>query len=200
MNDASDISKNEHPQGLQLGWKLVESRYPFANEVLRLREDRLQVPGAESQTFAYVEQGTAVMIVPLTDDGQIVTIRQYRYPVDAHCQEVPAGKTSDVPELSLEEVAAKELSEEIGGTFTALEPLGAAFTNPSLGDEECHYFLARGVRLEKKKEPEPMEKIEIELVSAAEAVRLARQGGFRTAPAALAILLAEPRLRELGFI
>ena len=182
------------------GWKLETSEYPFENKVMRLREDSLSVPNADPQRFAYVEQGGAVMIVPLTDDGQIVTIRQYRYPVDDYCLEVPAGKRSDVPDLSAEEVAAKEMEEEVGGTFTSLEPLIEAYTNPSLGDEKCQYFLARGVKLERKKEPEPMEKIEIQLISAPEAVRLARSGGFRTAPAALAILLAEPRLRELGVI
>jgi ADP-ribose pyrophosphatase len=140
------------------------------------------------------------MIVPVTDDGEIVTICQYRYPVDAHCLEVPAGKTSDVPDLTLEQVVAKELEEEVGGTFTNLEKLAACYTNPSLGDEECHYFLATGVRLEKKPETEPMEEIDIRLVPAREAVQLARSGGFKTAPAALALLLAETRLRELGFL
>jgi ADP-ribose pyrophosphatase len=182
------------------GWKLEKSVYRFENKVMRLREDSLSIPDADPQTFAYVEQGDAVMIVPVTDEGKIVTIRQYRYPVDDYCLEVPAGKRADVPELSAEEVAAKELEEEVGGTFTSLEPLIEAYSNPSLSDEKCEYFLARGVKLERKKEPEPMEKIEVQLISAPEAVRLARSGGFRTGPAALAILLAEPRLRELGLI
>jgi len=117
----SKTENQEHQKGRKLGWKLREARYPFRNEVMTLREDHLDVPKIGAETFAYVEQGGAVMIVPLTDDGQIVFIRQYRYPVDAFCLEVPAGKMSDTPDLSIEEVAAKELFEEIGGKASRLE-------------------------------------------------------------------------------
>ena len=51
----------------------------------------------------------------------------------------------DAGDRSLEEVAAKELCEEVGGTFRTLERIGCFYSNSSLSDEECHVFLAFGV-------------------------------------------------------
>lgn len=54
------------------------------------------------------------MIVPITKAGEMVLLRQYRYAVDEWCLEVPAGGTHDSGDASLEEVARKELREEVG--------------------------------------------------------------------------------------
>src|SRR5688572_28474178 len=110
------MNKQDHPNSAALGWKTVASERPFENKLMKVRDDRIELPDGNSTTYAYVEKGHAVIIVPVTDDGKMILVRQYRYPVDDHCLEVPAGTTQDTQDLSLEAVAAKELQEEIGGT------------------------------------------------------------------------------------
>jgi len=58
----------------------------------------------------------------------------------------------------------------------------------------------RGVRtaLSEKPKPEPTESIEIFLAPISDAIEMARTGGMKTGPSALAVLFAEPRLRALG--
>jgi len=167
---------------------------------MRLREDFLELPNAGATTYAFIEKARAVIIVPITADKQVVMLRQFRYAVDEWCLEVPAGTTSDTGDTPLEEVVAKELKEEIGATFERLERLGAFYPDNAMSSEECHVFLALGVELTEKPKPEAKEAIEILLKPAAEALEMARRGKMRTGPCALGLLLAEPRLRELGLI
>jgi ADP-ribose pyrophosphatase len=179
---------------------VTASAVEFENKMIRVKRDTIALPGGDQIECAFVEKGPAVIVVPVTSDGRMVLVRQYRHPVAEYCLEVPAGTARDTQGLSLEEVAAKELREEVGATFERIEHLGSFYSNSSLCDEGCHVFLALGIRLDKAPEREPAEAIETLAVGVPEAVSLARRGGMKTGPAALAVLMAEPRLRELALL
>ena len=69
-----------------------------------------------------VKHPGAVAAVPLTDDGQVYMVRQYRACVDGNMWEIPAGKRDvdgEAPELT----AARELEEEAGLVAGNFEPL-----------------------------------------------------------------------------
>jgi ADP-ribose pyrophosphatase len=140
------------------------------------------------------------VIVPVTATGEIVLLKQYRYPIDEWCLEVPAGGMHDSGGCSLEEVARKELREEVGAEAGTLAYVTFFYSASALTDEKCHVYLAEGVTLRNKPEREGSESIETKLVPADEAIRLARTGAIKTAPCALALLLCEPLLvsRSLG--
>ena len=125
-------------------------------------------------------------------------VKQYRYAVDEWCLEVPAGGTHDTGDAPLEEVAKKELREEIGATAKSLTYVDFFYSANALSDEKCHVFLAEGVELSKERETEAGETIEVQLVSIAKAIELARTGAMKTGPCALAVLLCESRLAQLG--
>jgi ADP-ribose pyrophosphatase len=199
MAEATAMASHTRPRAAQAGYRTLETWERFQNEMMILREDRLALPGGKEMAYAYVERGPAVIVVPVTAGGEIVLIRQYRYPVDEFCLEVPAGTARDARDLSLQEVAAKELCEEVGASCEQLERIGSFFSNSSMTDEECHIFLGTGAVLLREPKPEPSEKIEIVLKSAPDALELARAGQMRTGPAALAVLLAEMHFRRLGF-
>ena len=190
-------SKNQKPIGEQAGWRLLSSETRFENKLCRLREDEVEVEGGKKIKYAYLERDEAVIIVPITPDGQLVMVKQYRYPVDEWCLEIPAGGTHDVCDAALEEVVRKELREEVGGTAKKLTHIGAFFSCNSMTDEKCHVFLAQDVELEKKQKTEATESIVVQLMPIAKAIELARTGGIKTGPCALAILMAEPLLEKL---
>ncbi len=185
-------------EAARLGWRRLETRHPFASPVNRLRADRLEIPGRGEILYSYLERGESVIIVPVTADGRVALIRHYRYPVDRHCLELPAGCCRDVAGLPLADVARKELREEIGGTAAALEYVTWFYSSSSLSDEVCHVFLATGVALDRAADLEPGEHLTAQLVPVAEAMSLARTGQVKTGTCALALLLCEERLRGLA--
>jgi 8-oxo-dGTP pyrophosphatase MutT (NUDIX family) len=111
--------------------------------------------------------------------------------VDGFCMEVPAGGLS--PGLTPEEVARRELLEEIGGTAADLRHVGQLYTSNGISNEVAYVYLATGVELGETHR-EPTELIEIRLVPVEEALRMAREGEITDGPSALALLWCEPQL------
>lgn len=188
----------EKPNGAKAGWKQLGSDTRFESEIFRVRQDEVELTGGKKIKYSYVERGEAVVIVPVTADGEMVLLKQYRYPVDEWCLEIPAGGMHDEPDTTPEEVARKELQEEVGATAKRLTLVGEFYSTSSLTDEKCHVFLAEGVELTKKQDTEESETIQLQLVPIEKAVELARTGGIETGPCALAILMCEPQLQRLG--
>ena len=81
-------------------------------------------------------------VVPLTDDGRIVLVRQHRFGIDGPSLEIPGGLVD--PGESPLEAARRELREEAGYEAGALTPLGALYPNPALQPTRLHMFVARG--------------------------------------------------------
>ncbi len=159
-----------------------------------MRRDAVRIDG-EDTFYSYMERAEAVIIVPVTPEGEIILLRQYRYPVDEWCWEVPAGGTHDTGDDALQDVARKELKEEIGATDAKLEYISWFFSSNSSCDEKCHVFLATEVLCEAEPDTEAAETIEIHRKPLSEVLRMARAGEMQTGPCALAVLLCEERLR-----
>lgn len=84
----------------------------------------------------------AVVVVPVTDDGRVIMVRQFRAAVGDDLLEVPAGKR-DVAEEPTEVTAARELAEEVGRQAGTLELLARFYNSPGFSDEFTYLYLAR---------------------------------------------------------
>src|SRR5271168_2625663 len=106
------------PKGKQLGWKLLSSRYLIDRKWFRVREDELSLPDGSEIEYVYVEHPGAVLIVPVTDEKEVVLIHTYRITADRWFWEIPAGTLADhvADGTPPEQVARQELEEEIGAT------------------------------------------------------------------------------------
>lgn len=161
-----------------------------------VRQDGIVTPGGQPGVYNVVTINPAVWVIPVTDAGEIVLIRTYRYPVDDWCWEIVAG---GVAEGKTEwETAVAELREEIGGVARAWRYLGRFYTANGFCDEIGHYYLATGVTLSEPTAHEPTEVLEIHPLPIAEVLRLARAGEISDSPSLAALLLAEPLLRDLA--
>jgi len=190
----------DKPEGRRAGWELQETERPYQAKTLVLRKDRLKLPKKDNFTFEYLERAPGVLIVPVTRAGEIVLIRQYRYAVDRWCIEIPAGGAHDTGDAPLDEIARKELREEIGADAGEVEKVGSFYPAAAFSDEVCHVFIAWDVELAHRSERESTEVIETQVTPAAEALELARTGGMVHGVCALSLLWAESRLRERGVI
>jgi 8-oxo-dGTP pyrophosphatase MutT (NUDIX family) len=102
--------------------------------------------------------------------------------------EVPAGGLS--PGLTPQEVARRELLEEVGGRAAELRYVGQFYTSNGISNEVAHVYLATGVELGET-DHEPTELMEVHLVPSEEALRMAREGEIADGPSALALLWCE---------
>ena len=96
--------------------------------------------------FASRPNSTGVVaILPITDDGQLVLVEQYRVPCQARVIEIPAGLVGDEEKFiheSLSECAARELLEETGYRAGEITPLLSSPTSAGMTDEITHFFAA----------------------------------------------------------
>jgi ADP-ribose pyrophosphatase len=176
----------------------VGSRYLWQSRWYSLRQDRLQAPDGREYTYTIIEHPGAVWVVPVTNDGQIVLIWNYRHPVGEYCYEVPAGGLPAGLEpaqrlVQSEAVARRELLEEVGGTAAELRYVGCFYTSNGISNEVAYVYLATDVELGQTHR-ECTESMEIRIVSVAEALRMARGGEIADGPSALALLWCGPLL------
>ena len=95
----------------------------------------------EGRIYRVVEHPGASCAVPVTPEGKIVLIRQFRVAVGEWIWEVPAGTLE--PNESPEDCMAREVIEEIGWEAESLESLGSIFTSPGFSSQRMHLFVAR---------------------------------------------------------
>ncbi|NDJ79280.1 MAG: NUDIX hydrolase [Chloroflexi bacterium] len=174
-------------------YQTLSSRYLWQSRWYNLRQDQLRAADGSQFTYTVVEKPDAVWVVPVTNDGQVVLINQYRYAIDAWCLEVPAGNVE--PGSDPHEMARRELREEIGGITDRIVPVAEFYTMNGIGNEVAHIFAALDVTLAQPAR-EPTEHIRLRLVPIDQALRLARSGDIKDGPSALALLLSEPVLRN----
>jgi ADP-ribose pyrophosphatase len=194
------MNNSGKPVGSELGWDVLNVAHPYQSPMFKLREDRLRINNGEETIYTYMERSDAVIVVPITRDGKMVLIRQYRYPVDDRCLEVTAGGSHDTGDAPLEEIVRKEMQEEIGATCEDVHYVTCFYTSSSITNEKCHVYLALGVEINKQTDTEETENIEIQMEPIEAALDLARRGAVKTGPCALAILLCEYSLRERGLL
>lgn len=123
-------------------WKLVKSETLASNRVFSTRKDTCISPvtGAEHDFFV-VEAPDWINVVALTEEGDVLLIRQYRHGVRSETIEIPGGMI-DPGETPLE-AAKRELHEETGYESDEWEALGMVVPNPAIQSNRCYTFLAR---------------------------------------------------------
>lgn len=146
---------------------------------VRRDSNRSQSTGQEFDFFV-IESADWVNIVPLTSDGRVVMVRQFRHGVRALTLEVPAGIV-DPTDASPAVAAERELREETGYAARRVEPLGVVHPNPAIMTNHCHIFVARDVTPAGPPQWDGTEELEVVTVPLAAIPDLMRSGGVSNA-------------------
>ena len=120
--------------------KKIDSKTEFKGIVVNIRSDVVELHNGKHVPREVVEHTGGVAIVPVTGDGRVLMVRQYRYPMAEELLEVPAGKL-DRGEAHFD-CAVRELSEETGCTAGRLVFLGATYPSPGFCEEILYIYLA----------------------------------------------------------
>jgi len=141
-------------------WRKVSSHRLLACGVFDLDRASFVPPeGGAPRDFWVIEAPDWVNVVPLTEDGEVLMVRQYRFGIGGMTLEIPGGMC-DGPE-SPAAAGARELREETGHEAASWAHLGWVHPNPPIQSNRCHTFLARGLTLAGPQLPDPDERLEL---------------------------------------
>jgi ADP-ribose pyrophosphatase len=152
-------------------WKTLSSEYLERHPFFTARKDRcLRADGVIIDPYYVVELNTTATALPVTEDGQVVLVRQYRHPIGEIIYETPGGFIDEGEDILAG--MQRELMEETGYTFSHIESLGKVAGNPALLNNFTELFLATGGKKIRGQQLDHNEEIEIVLVSMEELIRL----------------------------
>jgi ADP-ribose pyrophosphatase len=140
-------------------WRTLDRTYLYRSPWCSFRVDGVALPDGMEIEYAVLESGGFAAVVPVTQDGGVVLVRQWRQPLEAFTLELPSGgvEVGELPETA----AGRELLEETGYRADRLEHLASMQTSTGRSTEVCHLFRCRAVRDEDGPRPEPTEHIRV---------------------------------------
>ena len=130
--------------------------------------------GRDERSFYVIEAPDWITVVPLTNDRQVVFVRQFRFGTNDLTLEIPGGicDAGEHPRAT----ALRELREETGYATEDLVDLGFVHPNPALQSNRCHTFLANNVVRAGDPTPDADEAFELVTIPLAEVPKLIREG------------------------
>ena len=140
--------------------KSLSSEYINRHPYFTARKDRYQTEGGKIvDPYFVVELPAGAGAMAITEQNEVILVRQYRHPVDEIMIEIPGGfiDPGEEPETAI----SRELLEETGYTFSSLHLLGVTALNPGVLNNFTYMFLALGGIKSAKQKLDPNEEIEI---------------------------------------
>lgn len=174
--------------------RLVASQRVFQGRVVAVRLDEVEMPSGRRVVYEVVEHPGAVAMVPVTPEGRVLLVRQYRQAVGSELLEVPAGtlERGETPEAC----ARRELAEEVGRAAGRWVPLARFYPSPGILSEVLHVYLAQDlcpVQVDREEED-----LRVVAVPLDDARRRVEDGEIQDAKSIIGIVLACERLGVRG--
>ena len=132
----------------------------YQGTVLKVYKDHMKFSNGNTEDWDFIHHDGAAAVLPVTEDGKILMVRQYRNALDRYTLEIPAGKL-DSPDEAKIDCAYRELEEETGYRCDHLEYLMSVNTTIAFCDEALDIFLARDLK-KTHQHLDPDEEIEVE--------------------------------------
>ncbi len=153
----------------------LSREYFFKGRIMNARLDKVRLPDGKTASREVCEHVGGVGVLPVDKDGNIILVRQFRYPFDSVLLELPAGKLDHGENEDISECGRRELLEETGCTAGRLVPLGMMYPSPGFLTEVTHLFAGLDLT-EGEMHPDEGEFVELVRMPIAEVERLIEQG------------------------
>ena len=125
-------------------YKVFEKKAIFSKGPIRLVDCKVRTPNGKVLSRQVLEHPGCVVIIPRTDAGKYILVKQYRFPLEEYLWEFPAGGKE--PGETFPQAAKRELIEEIGMRPGNLERLVEFYPTPGVSGEKMHVFLAGALK------------------------------------------------------
>jgi ADP-ribose pyrophosphatase len=172
--------KDQNPESA-----IVEHKVLYRGMIVDLHVDTIELPSGKRAIREVVRHPGGVVAMPVLQDGRVLLIRQFRYPLQKYILELPAGKLDCG--LSPRDTAALEVEEETGYRAGRLDHEFSFYTTPGICDEVIHFFIARDLAPAETRHQEG-EHITVEAHTVDECLRLIRSGEIADGKTILGIL------------
>ena len=180
---------------MEMREKTLSQKYYFQGNIMSARLDQVELPNGKTAPREICEHLGGVGVLPIDKDGNIILVRQYRYPYDELTLEIPAGKLDHGEGEDIEACGMRELKEETGCTAGRIVPLGCIYPSPGFLTEVTHLYAARGLHAGEM-QPDEGEFLELVRIPADELERRIAAGEIRDAKTVAAMY----RARLLGLL
>jgi ADP-ribose pyrophosphatase len=165
----------------------------YSGKIVGLHVDTIRQSSGKTTVREVVLHPGGVTAVPVLNDGRLLLIRQFRYPIGKFILELPAGKLDSGQ--SPKETVARELEEEIGYKAGALQYETTFYTTPGICNEAIHFFIARNL-VPCSQRLEEGEHITVEVYSLSECLEMIRKGEILDGKTILGILWYRMKLES----
>jgi 8-oxo-dGTP pyrophosphatase MutT (NUDIX family) len=157
-------------------WQKIDSQTIADFRIFSARKDTSLSPRTgREHSFFILDSPDWVNVIPVTPDGRIVLIRQYRHGIEQVTLEIPGGMV-DGDDGGAAEAGRRELLEETGCAAEEMIYLGSVHSNPAFLNNQTHTYLAVNVRKVQEPQFDGAEDIEVLLADAAEIPDMVRDG------------------------
>ncbi len=165
--------------------KTVSSEKVFEGRIIKVKVDKVEMPDGSTSTRELVEHPGGVGIVAVTDNDEIILVKQYRKPLDKVIYEIPAGKLD--PGEHHRTCGIRELEEETGLSANVFEYMGFIYPSPGFTDEVTHVYLAKELT-QGETHPDDDEFLDVEKVPFERALKMVIDGEINDAKSVFGIL------------
>jgi len=143
-------------------WEKNSSKYLLENKIFKMREDLVTSPKLKSNHSVWVmEVPTWVNIIPLTPEGEVILVNQYRFGMEKTSLEIPGGMADDGEDPM--EAAIRELKEETGYEGNKVIEIGRVESNPAIMSNHTYTYLALNCERSGEQNLDGTEDIELKL-------------------------------------
>ncbi len=175
--------------------KTLTQEYQFRGKIMNCRVDTALLPNGKECVREVCEHLGGVGVLPITRDGQVLLVRQFRYPYGKTILEIPAGKLDHGPGEDPAGCAVRELKEETGCTAGRMIYMGESYPSPGFLTEVLHTYCALDLAMGES-EPDEDEFVEVVRMPIREVERLIASGELRDGKTIIAMY----RARLLGYL
>jgi ADP-ribose pyrophosphatase len=176
-------------------WAVLKSEMVVDEKWYKLRRDEVKLPNGVVLDDYYVSvRPDVVLTFPVTDDGEVIFVRQYKHAAAGVFIELPGG-VIDAHETNPQEAAHRELLEETGYSSDNMELLLDVIDNPTKDTNKIYFYLARNARKVADQDLDESESIEVLKVPVAEVEQMVLNGSIQVSGSVALCLLA---LKKLG--
>ena len=178
---------------MELKETMVSTETVYKGIIVNVLRDKAKLIDGRITNREVVEHPGGVCVFALDNEGKVILVRQYRYPMQEVVLELPAGKLEKGEDPS--DSGLRELGEETGLVPQTYLPMGVSFSSPGIMEEKIYYFFATDL-VQGPVHPDDGEFLEVVRVPYEELLEMARKGEIKDAKTLVAILKASMVLEE----
>lgn len=172
-------------------WQTLSSKTVYKNPWIKVREDKVIKPDGSEGIYGVIKKKPSVVVVPVSEQGEIYLVKVFRYTTGAESYELPAGHVEGKRPL---QAAQDELQEEAGLKADSWRLLGEHFNSPGLSDMVIYSFLAADLKTGHEHQQAEEGISHVTALPSQRVMQMARSGSITDGITLMALFLAEPYL------